>query len=51
MKKININEANNLENININFHKDKVVNFVSNVIININCILFKKNDNKLFSTT
>ena len=33
-KKINTNEADNLEYININFHEDKVVKFVSNVKIN-----------------
>ena len=32
-KKINTNEANNLEDININFHEDKVVKFASNVKI------------------
>jgi len=28
-KKINVNEANNLEDININFHEDKIVNIPS----------------------
>ena len=34
MKKKNTNEANNLEDINININKDKIVKFISNVKIN-----------------